>query len=80
MTWIVVAIFVLTYLGMALGRMPGLAVDRSGIAVVAAIALVALGAVAPAGLVQAIHFPTLILLFALMIVSARFAAASRRCS
>ncbi len=73
--WLVGAIYMLTYVGMALGRMPGLALDRSGIAVVAAIALVALGAVAPGDLAPAIHFPTLILLFALMIVSARFAAA-----
>lgn len=75
MTWAVAAIFVATYLGMALGRVPGLALDRSGIAVVAAIAVVAIGALAPGRIVEAIHFPTLILLFALMIVSARFAAA-----
>ena len=75
MTGAVVAIFVATYLGMALGRVPGLALDRSGMAVVAAIACVAIGALAPGHVLEAIHFPTLILLFALMIVSARFAAA-----
>lgn len=75
MTALVVAIFVLAYAGLALGRVPGLAVDRSGIAAIAAVALVASGAVPAADIVQAIHFPTLVLLFALMIVSARFAAA-----
>jgi Na+/H+ antiporter NhaD/arsenite permease-like protein len=37
--------------------------------------LVAAGSIAPDQIVHAIHFPTVILLFALMIVSARFAAA-----
>jgi Na+/H+ antiporter NhaD/arsenite permease-like protein len=75
MTAAIIAIFIATYLGMALGRVPGLALDRSGIAVIAAIAVVAIGAMTPARALSAIHFPTLILLFALMIVSARFAGA-----
>jgi Na+/H+ antiporter NhaD/arsenite permease-like protein len=75
MTWAVLAIFVVAYLGLALGRLPGLALDRSGIAVVAAMALVALGALPPERVADAVHAPTLVLLFALMILSARFAAA-----
>ncbi|MBM3524930.1 MAG: anion transporter [Alphaproteobacteria bacterium] len=75
MTLAVVLVFVATYVGMALGRMPGLAIDRSGMALVAAVVVVAMGAVAPETVGSAIHYPTLILLFALMIVSARFAAA-----
>lgn len=71
----VVTVFALTYLGMALGRVPGLRLDRSGIALVAAVVLIASDAVTSARVVQAIHFPTVLLLFALMIVSARFAAA-----
>lgn len=71
----VVVVFALTYLGMALGRVPGLKLDRSGIALVAAVVLIAADAVPGARVVQAIHFPTVLLLFALMIVSARFAAA-----
>ena len=70
-----VVVFALTYLGMALGRMPGLKIDRSGIALVAAIILAATGAITPERAVAAVHFPTILLLFALMIVSARFAAA-----
>lgn len=69
------AVFILTYVGMALGRVPGLRLDRSGIALIAAIVLVAGGPVSTEQIVRAIHFPTVILLFALMIVSARFAAA-----
>ena len=75
MLTLTVTIFVLTYLGMALGRMPGLKIDRSGIALVAAIVLAAGGAITPERAVEAVHFPTILLLFALMIVSARFAAA-----
>jgi len=75
MTWAVLAIFVVAYLGLALGRLPGLALDRSGIAVVAAVALVALGALPPERVADAVHAPTLVLLFGLMILSARFAAA-----
>lgn len=71
---LVVAIFGLTYLGMALGRFPGLQIDRTGIAVIAAIALVGLGAVPAERLLGAIDFPTLIILFGLMILSAQFAA------
>jgi Na+/H+ antiporter NhaD/arsenite permease-like protein len=70
-----ITVFVATYVGMALGRVPGLRLDRSGIALIAAVILVAAGAIGPDQVAQAIHFPTVILLFALMILSARFAAA-----
>jgi Na+/H+ antiporter NhaD/arsenite permease-like protein len=60
---------------MALGRVPGLRLDRSGIALIAAVVLVAGGAIMPDQIAGSIHFPTVILLFALMIVSARFAGA-----
>jgi Na+/H+ antiporter NhaD/arsenite permease-like protein len=69
------SIFILTYIGMAVGRVPGLRLDRSGIALIAAVVLVAAGAITPDQITGAIHFPTVILLFALMIVSARFAGA-----
>jgi Na+/H+ antiporter NhaD/arsenite permease-like protein len=75
MNAVVIAIFVATYVGMAAGRVPGLQVDRTGIALVAGVALVAIGAVQPSRLTEAIHFPTLLLLAALMVISARFAAA-----
>jgi len=74
-TALVVAIFALTYLGMALGRLPGLRIDRAGIAVVAAAALLAAGAVGERQALAAIDGRTLVVLFALMIVSAQFAAA-----
>lgn len=64
-------IFVVSYLGIAMGRIPGLAVDRVGIAILGAIAMVALGSVSPQEAVRCIDFPTLCLLYGLMIISAQ---------
>jgi Na+/H+ antiporter NhaD/arsenite permease-like protein len=75
MSNLVVVVFVLTYFGMALGRVPGLKIDRTGIALLAAVVLLASGAIDRAALGRFIDMPTLLLLFALMIVSAQFAAA-----
>lgn len=71
----VAVVFALTYVAMALGRIPGLGVDRSGIAMVAAVVLVAIGAIPNDQIADAIHFPTLLLMGGLMILSARFGAA-----
>ena len=64
-------IFVVSYLGIAMGRIPGLAVDRVGIAILGAIAMVAFGSVSPQEAVRCIDFPTLCLLYGLMIISAQ---------
>src|SRR5262245_42551442 len=60
---------------MALGRVPGLKLDRVGIALGALVALIASGAVPVDRLGAAIDAPTLILLFALMILSVQFGTA-----
>ena len=73
MTQLIVILFAITYVGMALGRIPGLRVDRTGIAI-RGVVLVAVGAVPIDGLTHAIDFPTLILLGGLMILSARVGA------
>jgi Na+/H+ antiporter NhaD/arsenite permease-like protein len=73
-TLLVVAVFVAVYVGMALGRWPGLKVDRTGIAILGAIVLYAAGVIDGEGIVAAIDWPTLIMLFGLMILSAQFAA------
>src|SRR5437588_12258492 len=75
MTQFIIILFAFTYLGMALGRIPGLKIERSGIAMIAAVVLVAIGAVPVDEIVRAIHFPTLLLMGGLMILSARFGAA-----
>ncbi|WP_035236570.1 SLC13 family permease [Desulfobacter vibrioformis] len=64
-------VFLVSYLGIAMGRIPGLAVDRVGIAILGAIAMVVLGAVSPQEAVRCIDFPTLCLLYGLMIISAQ---------
>jgi len=65
-------IFCLVYLGLILGALPGLALDRSGIALLGAITLVALGVLTPQEAWAAIDVPTLALLFGLMVVSSQF--------
>lgn len=69
---ITLGIFCLTYLGVALGGLPGLALDRTGLALLGAIAMVAVGALSLPDALQSIDAPTLLLLFALMILSAQF--------
>jgi Na+/H+ antiporter NhaD/arsenite permease-like protein len=75
MTSLATIIFALTYIGMALGRVPGLKIDRSGIALIAAVILVATGEVPAEQIAKAIHFPTLLLMAGLMTLSARVRAA-----
>ena len=59
----VVAIFAVVYVGMILGGLPFVQLDRTGIALLGAIALVALGVLTPEQATQSLHLPTLILLF-----------------
>ena len=72
LTTLSVVVFVLVYLGMALGRVPGLAVDRTGVALLGLIVLLATGDLSLAEAGSAIDMPTIALLFALMILSAQF--------
>ena len=64
-------IFILTYIGVAIGRVPGLVIDRVGIALLGAIAMVVFGIVTMENAVAAVDFPTILLLYALMVVSAQ---------
>jgi Na+/H+ antiporter NhaD/arsenite permease-like protein len=71
---LVLAVFLAVYIGMALGRWPGLRIDRTGIAILGAVVLYAAGAIHGPQALQAIDFPTLIVLFGLMMLSAQYAA------
>ncbi|MEZ4735498.1 MAG: anion transporter [Caldilineaceae bacterium] len=71
MTALAVGIFLLTYAGVAMGDVPGLKLDRTGIALLGAIAMAVTGIVPLDQLGAAIDLPTLLLLYALMIVSAQ---------
>ncbi len=70
-----VFIFVATYLGIAFGRIPGLQIDRTGIAIFGAIALMVAGAVTVQQATTTIDYSTLLLLFGLMILSAQLRVA-----
>jgi Na+/H+ antiporter NhaD/arsenite permease-like protein len=72
MDTVVVAVFTFAYLGMALGRVPGLKLDRSGMALLAVVVLLASGRLQVRDLGAPVDVSTLLLLFALMIVSAQF--------
>jgi len=64
-------IFCLTYFGIALGKIPGLAIDRVGVALLGAIGMVVFGVVTPENAVKSIDLPTILLLYSLMIISAQ---------
>jgi Na+/H+ antiporter NhaD/arsenite permease-like protein len=57
---------------MLLGEIPGLALDRTGVALLGALVLVASERVTPDAAWRAVDVPTLALLFGLMVVSAQF--------
>lgn len=66
------AIFGATYLFLALGRLPGLAIDRTGFALLGALAFLASGGVTLDQAKLAVDAPTLALLFAMMLLSAQY--------
>jgi Na+/H+ antiporter NhaD/arsenite permease-like protein len=65
-----IAIFAMTYLVVALGRLPGFRLDRAGAALVGASLMVAAGALPLEDAPKAIDFDTIILLLGVMIVVA----------
>jgi len=71
LTTAVLAIFLLVYVGMILGGLPFLQLDRTGVALLGAIAIVGVGALTPEQAAAAVHLPTVLLLFAFMVISAQ---------
>jgi Na+/H+ antiporter NhaD/arsenite permease-like protein len=67
----VVGTFIFVYAGMILGEIPGLALDRAGVALLGALALVATEQLTPGEAWGAVDVPTIALLFGLMVVSAQ---------
>ena len=70
---IILLVLILTYIGIAAGRIAWLQVDRTGIALLAVIALLASGEMTLDEFGSAVDLPTLAFLFAMMIISAQFA-------
>src|ERR1700736_5769087 len=64
------AIFAASYLALAVGRVPGLAIDRAGVALVGACLMVASGALPLADAYKAVDLDTLTLLLGMTIVVA----------
>lgn len=67
----VLSVFVLVYLGMFLGELPRVQVDRAGVALLGAIALLVTGAVPLERAVAHVDVPTMALLFGMMVLSAQ---------
>ena len=68
---IILIIFAVTYLGIAMGRIPGLKLNRTGIAMLGAIAMLVFGGVTTADAVSYINWPTIYLLFGFFVISAQ---------
>jgi Na+/H+ antiporter NhaD/arsenite permease-like protein len=68
-------LFVLTYVGLALGRIPGLALDRTGFAILGAVAFLATGQISLEEAKAAVDVPTIAVLFGMMLLSAQYQTA-----
>ena len=69
--WGIVAVFVTVYIGMFLGGLPRLKLDRSGVALLGAIAVIGMGVMNTEQAAKSVDLPTILLLFSFMVVSAQ---------
>jgi Na+/H+ antiporter NhaD/arsenite permease-like protein len=67
----VLVIFGLTYLGIAIGRVPGLKLNRVGIALLGAIAMMIFAGLKTDEAISYINWPTILLLFGFFVISAQ---------
>jgi Na+/H+ antiporter NhaD/arsenite permease-like protein len=67
---IALVVLAATYLGLALGRVPGFRVDRTGVAIIGATAMMATGVIPWDAAVAAVDAHTLVLLFGMMVIAA----------
>ena len=67
----ILVIFVLTYLGIAAGRVPGLKLDRTGISLLGAIAIMVFSGFSTSTVVGFVNWPTILLLFGFFVLSAQ---------
>jgi len=68
---VVLAIFAITYLGIAAGRVPGLKLNRVGIALLGAIALMIFGGIGAGEVISYVNWPTIFLLFGFFVLSSQ---------
>ncbi len=69
---VAVTIALTTYAGVAIGGFPGLALDRTGIALIGAICMVVTGVLSAQDAVMSVDLPTILLLYGLMVLSSQF--------
>jgi Na+/H+ antiporter NhaD/arsenite permease-like protein len=69
---VAMTIALITYAGVAIGGFPGLALDRTGIALLGAIAMVVTGVLSAQDAVMSVDLPTILLLYGLMVLSSQF--------
>lgn len=67
----ILTIFALTYAGVAIGHIPGLKLNRVGIALLGAIAMMIFGGIGTSDVVSYINWPTVFLLFGFFVISAQ---------
>lgn len=67
----ILVIFGVTYAGLAMGRIPGLKLNRVGIALLGAIAVMIFGKVSTTAAVDFVNWPTICLLFGFFVISAQ---------
>ncbi len=65
------AVFALTYIGVALGRIPGFRIDRAGLALLGASLMIALGVLSLEEAFKAIDLDTIALLLGMMVIVAQ---------
>ena len=68
---VVLAIFILTYLGLAVGKIPGLRLNRTGIALLGAIGMMIFSRDPTSQTASSINWPTILLLFGFFVISAQ---------
>ena len=68
---VILAIFAITYIGIAMGHVPGLKLNRVGIALLGAIAMMIFGGIGTSNVVSYINWPTIFLLFGFFVLSAQ---------
>ena len=68
---VILAIFAVTYLGLAIGRVPGLKLNRVGIVLLGAIAMIIFAGATTDEVISYINWPTVFLLFGFFVISAQ---------
>ena len=67
----ILTIFVITYVGIAMGHIPGLKLNRVGIVLLGAIAMMIFGGVKTDQVISYVNWPTVLLLFGFFVISAQ---------